>query len=144
MALPVGFDLPYAQKKRSAATARDATLAQNAYSRFLGQQRGSRSLVDLDRGMNKGLERLSTQFTARGMGYSGAAQRAQSDYSYDWLTKQNDIQSDMDRVFREASMSDSTANAGYDNTVADLEAQKQAQIAADAAGLQSFYPFLGS
>lgn len=142
MALPTDFGLQFESKKRAAAGQRDATLATNAYSRFLAQDRGSRDLVKLNRGMNQGVEKLSTSFGRRGLAHSGIFNQGQSDYTQNWLTQQNDIQGGIDGAARQAGLADSLANSNYSNSIADIEAQKQAQIAADAAQLAAFHPFL--
>jgi hypothetical protein len=144
MALAANFAQPFEAKKRAAGSQRDATLATNAYSRFLAQQRGSRSMVDIGRNMTNGLEKLATSHTSRGLGYSGVFGNAQSQYAQNWAQQNNDVTTAVTNANTQATLGDNAAWAGYDGTVADLEAQKQAQIAADAAHLAGFQPFLGS
>jgi hypothetical protein len=142
MALGASFGQAYATKAHQAMGARDATLANNAYSRFLAQQRGSRSLVDINRTMTQGLEHLATGFTSRGMGYSGAFQQGQTDYATNWMQQNQDANDGIAQAYRQADLSDSQANSGYDSTLADLQADKNARIQDDAANLAQFQPFL--
>lgn len=138
------FALPYEAQKRSAATSRDATLAQNAYSRFLSQQRGARQLADLDRGMTAGIGKMSSTFGRRGLANSGIFARAQNDYSQNWMQQRQDVNDSLLQAMRQLDFGDRNAWASYETTVADAEAQKQADILATAASLQQMRPFLGS
>ena len=142
MTLGADFALPYQAKTRAAAGTRDATLATNAYSRFLAQQRGSRSLVDINKNMTRGMEGLASSYGRRGMGYSGAFSRGQSDYGESWTQQNNDVNDGIAQAMRQADLGDAGAYTQYDSTVADVEAQKAAQIQADAAHLDNFRPFL--
>lgn len=137
------FSLPFETKRRSAQQGRDATMAQNAYSRFLSQQRGTRDLADLERGMTAGVEGLGSGIARRGLRHSGIAQTATNDYASKWTQGRQDINDTLMNAMRGYEMSDQSAQASYLNTEADLQAQKQAQILATAAALQPFKSFLG-
>lgn len=136
--------LQYEQRRRNAMTQRDATLAQNSYSRFLSQQRGSRSLSDLDRNMTRGLEGLASGYGRRGLRNSGIFAQAQNDYSSNWLQQRQDVNDSIAADLRAADFADSQAWNQYQATEADLAAEKQAQILSTAALLEQFKPFLGS
>lgn len=136
--------LAFEQKRRSAATQRDASLAQNAYSRTLGQQRGSRKLADIDRNMTRGLEGLASGYGRRGLRNSGIFQTAQNDYGSQWLQQRQDINDQLTSDLRQADFADSQAWNNYQATEADIAAEKQAQILSTAAQLEQFKPFLGS
>jgi len=72
----------YAQQSADTQYRYNTDKATNAYGRFLSQQRGSRTLGDLSRGMKEGLPSLRATFGQRGlMGpgiRSGAMQRSMS------------------------------------------------------------------
>jgi hypothetical protein len=138
------FSIPYEQKKRSAAMSRDATLSQNAYSRFLSQSRGTRDLADLERNRTSGLEQLGTSLGRRGLGSSGIRQQTTNDYGSAWLQDRQNINDTLMQALRQLDFADKNAYSSYDMTAADLEQQKQADILATAAQLQNFRPFLGS
>lgn len=138
------FDLPYQQRKRSAAMTRDASLAQNAYSRFLAQQRGSRDLAELDRTKTAGLGRMGAAYGRRGLATSGIFQNAQNEYGSNWLQQKQDINDGLMQALQRLEFADQNAKNQYQQTEADVEAQKQSDILATAASLQQFKPFLGS
>jgi hypothetical protein len=135
--------LQYTTKLRSAAMSRDATLSQNAYSRFLSQQRGSRSLADLERTRTQGLEGLASGFHRRGLTHSGIARQGQNLYASNWMQGRQDINSQLMEAMRGYDIGDANANAQYMNTEADVQAQKQQDILNTAAQLQQYRPFLG-
>jgi hypothetical protein len=136
--------LAFQQRRRSATTQRDASLAQNAYSRMLGQQRGSRNLADIDRNMTRGLESLASGHARRGLRHSGIFQTAQNDYGSAWMQQRQDVNDEIASTLRQADFADSQAWNAYQATEADIEAEKQAQIMSTAALLEQFKPFLGS
>ena len=137
------FSMPYETKRRSAQMTRDATLSQNAFSRFLSQQRGTRDLADLERNAVGGLEKLGGGYAKRGLRHSGIFQQGQAEYGQQWMQGRQDVNDGLMQAMRQYDMSDSTANATYMSTEADLQQQKQAEILAMASQLQAFKPFLG-
>lgn len=144
MTLYANFGLQASQAKRSAGVQRDSTLAQNAYSRFLAQKRGTRSFAELDKARTRGLERLGASYGQRGLRNSGLYKQGQTDYAQDWLQQRTDIQDSMTDAFRQSQMGDSAAWANYYAVEGDAEALKQAQILSTASSLDEFRPFLGS
>lgn len=132
------------RSERSARTKRDATLAQNAYSRFLSQQRGSRDLADLQTRTNKDLGALSAAYSQRGLRNSGLNQQARNDFARDSFRASQDV---ADRTAQEidlSNLSDQQAQAAYEAAVAEAELAKSQGIASLAAQLLEYYPFLGS
>jgi len=138
------FALPYETKLRSAQMTRDATLSQNAYSRFLSQQRGTRNLADLERGMGNGTEQLGSHYASRGLQNSGIAVGGTNDYASKWMQGRQDINDSLMEAMRQYGLSDTNAQATYQSTAADLAYQKQQNILNTAAQLQQFQPFLGA
>jgi len=126
-----------------AAFNRDATLAQNAYSRFLAQQRGAREIADLDINRTRGLERFASSYGQRGLANSGIYQNAQNDYAKDWMQGRQDS---LDRLYQElraAEFGDAGAWQQFGSNVADTEEEKMQQILQTAAQLSQMKPFLG-
>lgn len=137
MATLADFGLSGYQATRSAALTRDAQLAQNAYTRFLSADRGTRSLEALNRGMTRGLEGLGSSYARRGLRNSGIFNQAQSDYGSEWLRQQQGIQDEVARDLRQADLADASAWMNYDSVTGDANEQKYNQILQTAAQLQS-------
>ena len=134
------FGVQYNQRRRAAGYQRDARLAQNAYSRFLAQDRGTRNIEQLNRGMNRGLERLGSGFGQRGLRNSGLFNQAQSDYGSEWTRQLQSINDEVSRSLRQADLDDAGAWADYSMSDADLNEAKYNEILATAAQLQ---PLMG-
>lgn len=137
MATLADFGLEGYQTTRSAALTRDAQLAQNAYTRFLATDRGTRSLEALNRGMNNGFEKFASGFGARGLQNSGIFKQAQSDYASEWMRQQQQIQDETNQALRQAMLSDASTWMNYDSVTGDVNEQKYNQILQDAAALKT-------
>lgn len=135
--------LQYESRRRSAAGQRDATLAQNAFSRFLSQQRGSRQISDLDRGMSRGVEGVSAGYGRRGLRNSGIMGEGMREYARGWQTNRNDMMQAIADKLNELNLSDARARADFADVEAEIELQKQRDILATAASLAGMRPFLG-
>jgi len=138
------YGVQFGIKKRNLASNRDRQLQQNAYSRFLSQQRGSRSYADLDRGMTRGLEKLGSGFGRRGLRNSGIAAQGQNDYAQAWTQQRDDIAGSLTNDLRQLDMGDQNAWSDFNMGAADVDQMKAAQILQTAATLDQFKPFLGS
>jgi hypothetical protein len=136
--------LAYEPRRRSAAQQRDAVLAQNAFSRFLSQQRGARDISDLDRRMGRGTEQVAASYGKRGLRTSGIMGEGMGEYARTWQTGRQDMMQALADKLNQLNLSDVQARAGYDATAAEIELQKQRDILATAASLAGFRPFLGS
>ena len=135
--------LEYEPRRRASAQQRDAMLAQNAFSRFLSQKRGTRQISDLDRGMARGVEGVSSSYGRRGLRNSGIMGEGMREYARTWQTNRNDMMQALADKLNELNLSDAQANAGYADTLAEIELQKQRDILATAASLAGMRPFLG-
>jgi hypothetical protein len=138
----IGLD--YAPKRRAAASQRDASLAMNAFSRMLSQQRGSRDLAKLDKDASRGLEGFGAGYGKRGLRNSGIFKSASSDYSQDWMQQRNDQLDALRQQMAQYDLQDTQSQTGYQNTLADIELEKQRDILSTAASLQGLRPFLGA
>jgi len=132
------FGLIYDQRRRAAAQQRDATLAANAYSRTLSQQRGTRDLFDLNQQRTQGLEGLGAGFAHRGLANSGLFTQGQNKYASDWASQQNSLIDAMNQKLNDLTQSDANANAQYDATSSDLDAQKTRDILTTAAAIRGY------
>ena len=141
------FDyLGYGQRKQKAFQQYGATAANRAYANTLAQQRGARQKFDIQQQYEKDAPRTISRFTQRGLAgpnvQSGVFARGMTD-----LAKKNfdDIagaQRVMDEEQQKFVLDDAQLTAQYNQQIADLEAEKQQQIASAAATLQMFKPFL--
>ena len=132
------------RSERVARTQRDATLAQNAYSRFLSQQRGTRDLADLQRRADTDLGALSAAYSQRGLRNSGIQQQGRNQFAQDTFRVQQDAVDSMNQQIDLSNLSDQQAQAAYEAAVQEAELTKATDIAGLAAQLLQYYPFLGS
>lgn len=123
------------QSIRGAGLQRDAQLAQNAYSRFLSQDRGTRQLGDLNRGMERGLQGFAS-FGKRGLQNSGIFNQAQSDYAQNWTRQQNAIQNQMLQASRQADLNDANIWMNYDAVTGNASENNYNTILQTAYDLQ--------
>lgn len=137
------FGLSYEPQKRAAREQRDATMAQNAYSRFLSQQRGSRDFSSLQRQGSRGLENLGSTLARRGLRNSGIRQQQSGQYAETWMNQQNDMLDALRQQLSQFDLQDAQAMSGYNSTVGEIELQKQRDILATAAALRGMAPYLG-
>lgn len=135
--------LNYEPKRRGAAQQRDASLAMNAFSRMLSQQRGARDLMATDKAASKGLEGFGATYGRRGLSNSGLFRNAASDYSQNWTQQRNDQLDALRQQLAQYDLQDAQSQAGYTDTLAEIELAKQRDILATAASLQGLKPFLG-
>ena len=136
--------LNYEPQKRNAAMQRDASLAMNAFSRMLSQQRGARDVMATDKAASKGLEGFGAGYGKRGLRNSGIFRNAASDYSQNWMTQRNDQLDALRQQLAQYDLQDAQSQAGYTNTLADIELAKQRDILSTAASLAGLRPFLGA
>lgn len=122
---------------------RDATLAQNAYTRFLTQQRGARTLAKLDIDGTRGIEGLSSSYGRRGLGNSGIFKNAQNDYASGWMDQRQTALNSIYDELRGATMGDAGAWAQFANNQQSTAMDKFQQILQTAAQLNQLRPFLG-
>lgn len=132
------------KSERSARTQRDATLAQNAYSRFLSQQRGSRQLADLQQRADRDLGALSAAYSQRGLRNSGLQQQGRNQFAQDTFRQQQAVVDQTAQQIDLSNLSDQQAQAAYEAVVQEAELAKSQGIAQLAAQLLEYYPFLGS
>lgn len=137
------FGLSYEPQRRAAREQRDATMAQNAYSRFLSQQRGARDFSSLERQGSRGLENLGSTLARRGLRNSGIRQQQSGQYAETWMNQRNDLLDALRQQLSQFDLQDAQAMSGYNSTVGEIELQKQRDILATAAALRGMAPYLG-
>lgn len=122
---------------------RDATLAQNARTRFLIQQRGARDLANIDIAGAKGIEGLAGAYNKRGLRFSGMQNTGQNDYAKSWMQQKQDALSNIYNQLAETQFGDATATANFQQGQQDFAAEKYQQILQAAAQLNNLRPYLG-
>jgi hypothetical protein len=142
------FDfMGYGQRKRAALNQFGAKGASATYANFLAQQRGARQKFKIQEQYEKDAPRTVSRFSQRGLAgpgvRSGVFNRGMTDLAKKNFDDLSDVQFDMDDADNQFKLQQSQNQADYDAQIADLEAQKQGQIAQAAATLNAFKPFLG-
>jgi len=121
--------------------------ATNAYSRFLSQQRGERSLGDMTRTFQRGLPNAYATYNQRGLSgpgvNSGTQRRAMGNFLGDYNQDYGRAQQDLTQNLQQYDLSSLQNTADYQNSLAQLELQKQQEIANAALGIQMLRPYFG-
>lgn len=137
------FGLSYEPQKRAGREQRDATLARNAYARFLSQQRGTRDFAAMERQGSRGLENLGSTLARRGLRNSGIRQQQTGDYAQAWMNQRNDFFDALRQQMANFDLEDAQAMWNYSTAESEIELQKQRDILATAAALRGMAPFMG-
>ena len=139
-------NLPYQQKANALTTGLDAKLNANTYARFLNKQRGNRQMFETRQQFEQQTPGVIGSFTKRGVAgpgvRSGIFQRGMDEFGRQQTSALQGVQDTMDEGERQLKEQEADLRAQYAQEVADLELQKQAQIAQSAATLASFKPYL--
>lgn len=120
---------------------------QNAYGRFVSQQRGNRNLSDMTRGYQRGMPGLQSSFNRRGLAgggiSSGVQQGALNRYIGDYNRSYGRGQQDLANEQQQFDISDQMNNIWYQGALGDLELQKQNDIAMTAMNIDALRQYLG-
>ena len=137
----------YEQRRRSVNEQYGADSANNAYARFLSQQRGDRDLATATRGFKRGFEGFRAQGAQRGLTgggmQSGAMRRAMGNYLGDYTRTYGETQQDLTDSLRQFDMNQAQMTASKDNVLADLELEKAREIAFAAQNIEQLRGLLG-
>jgi hypothetical protein len=137
----------YAQQASDLQYRYNTDRAQNAYGRFLSQQRGERSLGDMSRNFNRGLPNYKAGFGQRGLAgpgiRSGVMQRSMGNYLGDYARDYGRVQQDATQEAQNYDMEAARLDADYNNGLAAIERDKQNEIANAALAIEALRPFLG-
>lgn len=125
----------------------NANASQNAYGRFISQQRGNRGLSDMNRGYSRGMPGLQSSFNRRGLAggglSSGVQQGALNRYVGDYQRGFGRAQQDLSQTMQGYDLSDQMNNIWYQGAVGDMELQQQNDIAAAASNIDALRQYLG-
>jgi hypothetical protein len=137
----------YSQRKWSNFGTSGAKKTAATYANFLAQQRGARDLFKVGEQYEKDAPRTVSRFTRRGLAgpgvRSGVFNRGMTDLAKKNFDDVSNIKFGMADAENQFKLDTAQTQADYDAFIADLEAQKQGQIAQAAATLNAFKPFLG-
>lgn len=121
--------------------------ATNAYSRFLSQQRGQRSLGDMSREFGQQMPKFKARFGQRGLSgpgiRSGVMQNSMNNYIGNYTRDYGRMQQDNTQQLQQYDLAQNQSNAWRQQTLADLEAAKAQQIAAEAQNLEYLRQMVG-
>jgi hypothetical protein len=122
-------------------------IATNAYGRFLGQQRGQRQLGDMSTQFGRQYPTYRAQFGQRGLAgpgvRSGIQRQAMTNYLGDYAQQYGRAQQDLTQEGQQFDLNEQRLGAFRQQSLADLEAQKAAQIANDAQALEYLRQLVG-
>ena len=129
----------FESRRRSLEQQYGAQTALGAYQRFLSQTRGQRQQQAYQRGVEQELPRLTSRYARRGL-YgqgvrSGVYRRGLEQFGEEAARQRGFMSEDMANALRGYDLQQSLALRNYEQSLADLEAEKARQIAADAAAL---------
>lgn len=147
--MPAGYaNTGYYQGQANDATYRYQTdKAANSYGRFLSQQRGSRTVGDMQQTFNRGLPDYRAQFGQRGLSgggiNSGIMRRSMANYLSDYTRDYQRAQQDATMEAQNYDAQSAALDAEYNNGLAALEQQKQDEIANAALAIEALRPILG-
>ncbi len=127
----------YESAKTRAKQKRDSDLATNAYARFVSQQRFGRTRDDMSKAYGQERTRTPNKYAASGTLNSGMYQQALQDYAYRRSQDASRLLADETQQLGEYDRQATGISTGYESALAEIEAQRQAQIAAIAAALQA-------
>jgi len=120
----------------------------NAYGRFISQQRGSRQLGDMTRGFQRQYPRNTASFAQRGVAgggvKSGIMNEAMNRYIGDYTRDYGRAQQDITQGLQQYDLNQANLNQWRKDSISGLEAQKANEIARAAEGIQYIKQMLGS
>lgn len=137
----------YAQQANDATYRAQTDLANNAYGRFLSQQRGSRNLGDMRTNFNRQLPSYKSSWSQRGLAgpsiQSGVMQRGMANTMGDFTRDYSRAQTDAQQELQNYDLQSAQINAYLNNSLASIEQSKQDDIANAALMLEALRPYLG-
>lgn len=141
------YNFVYSQKKQTLGDTYSAGAAKNAYAQFLARTRGTRKVEDLTKQYQQQVPRFVSGYSKRnlvGPGvrsgvYQNALQRFADRNALDITRAKEDTAGEV----RNLELDAAELLANYNRGLVDIDAQKIADQAQQAAMLNSFKPFIG-
>jgi hypothetical protein len=124
-----------------------AQMAANTYSQTLSRQRGNRNLSEFQSGFRRSIPGFTSQFGQRGFGgggvRSGVMQRSMSNYLGDFTRQYGNMQNDLTEQLRQFDLNAAQYGSQRTSALADLELQKQREIAFAAQNVEALRSVFG-
>lgn len=144
--LDPAYEAYYQNSLNTLTGQRDAQLATNDYSRTLAQQRGSRTLGDLNQAWDQQRQGLPSDYIRRGVFGTGASQsglyqQGLQDYAQHRGEAVGNATDAYNDQLRQYDLNASKINQDTQNRTLDLEAQRQARYGGQASSLANAKPF---
>jgi hypothetical protein len=148
MAAASGVDSGYYESaRRGVEDTYAAGMAQNAFSRTLGQTRGNRNLSQMTTSFQRGLPTFTSSFGQRGFGgggvQSGVMQRSMSNYLGDFNRDYSQARNDLTDEGRQYDLSAAQMGAQRTSSLAELQLQRSREIAFAAQNIEALRGVLG-
>ncbi len=124
-----------------------ARTATNEYARTISQQRGSRNLGDMSRSFGREQPKFTASFARRGLSgpgmQSGVFANSMQRYLGDYQRQYAQTQQDQTFEQQQFGMNQANMDAMRQRALADLEAQRQQDIAMAALNIKAIQPMIG-
>lgn len=137
----------YLRKKSAVEYDYGNNLATNAYGRFLGQQRGQRTLGDMSTNLGRQMPKFRAQFGQRGLAgpgvRSGVQHQAMTNYLGDYARDYGRAQQDITQGTQQFDLADQRLGAFRQQSLTDIDTEKANQIANDAQALEYLRSIVG-
>jgi|SRR5262252_4880187 len=122
--------------------------ANNAYGRFLSQQRGQRTMDDMRTDFNRQLPDYRASFGQRGLSASGInsgiMRRSMANFLGDYTRDYGRAQQDTTQEAQNYDLQSKQMDSYLNNSLAALEQQKRNDIANAALAIEALRPYLGA
>lgn len=123
-----------------------AGMAANTYSQTLSRNRGNRDLNLMQSEFKRGVPSFTSGFGQRGFGggvKSGVMQRAMGNYLGDFQRQYSTAQNDLTDSLRQYDLQAAQLGAQRTSALADIQLQKQREIALAAQNIEALRGILG-
>lgn len=141
------YNFNYSAKRQALGDTYSASAAKNAYAQFLARTRGARTIEDLTNQYERKAPQFVSSFAKRnliGPGVqSGVYQNALNRFANQNMIDVTRAKEDLAGQIRQYELDAAGLTADYNRGLVDLEQQKIADMAQQAAMLKSFKPFIG-
>jgi hypothetical protein len=119
-----------------------AKRAANTFSRSLSARQGARNLTDFSQGFRRQMPQFQAGYAKRNLGQSGIYQRALQNFTGDYARDFGRMQEDNASNQYQFDMNDAQMVSERDRVLADLDLQKQIQIATTASHINNLKPYM--
>lgn len=138
-----GYERQRAQVNRSFGE----QAANNAYARFISQQRGERGLGDMSRNFGRQMPRFQASWGQRGLSgpgvRSGTRQQGTNQFVGDYARSYGRAQQDLTQQLQQYDMTQKNLEAWRNQSLRDIDAQKAQDIANAASNMKYIESVIG-